>query len=106
MNVMLTSSSIKPPLSTDFGLALTPLAPLSAHRLDIRTHAIARMLAGAARIGDVSQAQEAVGAPTRRSYFCFRRSFRMASSASMTSSRLTRALAKFSFRLNALVGGR
>src|SRR5439155_12867893 len=39
-------------------------------------------------------------------YFAFFRSFRMASSASIISSRDARALLKLSFRLNALVGGR
>ena len=51
-------------------------------------------------------ALECAPVPRTNPYFCFRSSRRMASSASMTSSRWTRALLKLSFRLNCLVGGR
>ena len=44
--------------------------------------------------------------PSAEAHLAFRRSRRIASSASITSSREARLLLKLSFRLNALVGGR
>ena len=61
------------------------------------------MVVGAGGLQAVTAARAAV---TRRPYFARRSSLRIDSSASMTSSRETRLLAKLNFRLNALVGGR